>query len=284
MIERTEQKTVRRAIARVDDPVPMQRSAIHVAKAIVPPGEWRRHDPFLSMMNDVFKRGAFGPHPHRGFETITYVLDGQLQHEDNQGCGGILGPGDAQWMTAGRGVIHNESPVGEGAVHVLQLWLNLPARDKLAPFRYQDLRGESLPVRRESGVEVRVFSGRSGDVVGPAENYVPVTLLEIRMAAGARFSQTLPAADNGFVYVISGTGRFGRNGTPGGVDQALWLERSADESQFDITADSDLRCLLFAGQPLDEPVAAQGPFVMNTPKQIAEAMVDYRNGGFGPPL
>ena len=141
--------TPERAIVSVTRSQPMHRDAIRDGRAAVMPGDWRKHDPFLSMMNDRFKRGAFGPHPHRGFETVTYVMSGRLRHEDNKGGGGELGPGDTQWMTAGRGVIHNEIPADDGFVHVLQLWLNLPAKDKLTPSRYQDLRGADMPVRRE---------------------------------------------------------------------------------------------------------------------------------------
>lgn len=272
-----------RGIASVDDLVPMHHDAIRVAGAAIPPGDWQRHDPFLSMMNDRFKPGAFGPHPHRGFETITYVLSGSLAHQDNRGGHGVLHAGDAQWMTAGRGVVHNEVPSDENWVHVLQLWLNLPAKDKLVSSRYQDLRGDQMPVRREPGVEVRVFSGKSGSVQGPALNYTPVTMLELRLDAGASLRQELPGAYNGFVYVIEGSGAFGRDATTGRKDQTLWLDRAdaRESTALTIRATTPLRALLFAGQPLHEPVVAHGPFVMNTDAQIAQAFDDYQSGHFG---
>lgn len=273
-----------RGIAEVRDLVPMHDDAIRQAGAAIPPGEWSKHDPFLSMMNDRFKQGAFGPHPHRGFETVTYVLSGSLAHEDNRGGHGVLGPGDVQWMTAGRGVIHNEVPIDDRSVHVLQLWLNLPSDAKLVPSRYQDLRSTEMPVRREPGAEVRVFSGTSGKVAGPALNYTPVTMVELRLDHGARVAQELPAEYNGFIYIIEGSGRFGREGTVGHRDQTLWLERTLDgdgESSVSIEASTPLRAVLIAGMPLGEPVVARGPFVMNTEDELAEAFADYRSGRFG---
>ncbi|MDA0742751.1 MAG: pirin family protein [Proteobacteria bacterium] len=273
-----------RGIVRATLSQPMHQDAIRDGRAAVMPGDWRAHDPFLSMMNDRFKRGAFGPHPHRGFETVTYVVSGRLRHEDNKGGGGELGPGDTQWMTAGRGVIHNEVPADDDFVHVLQLWLNLPAKDKLTASRYQDLRGPDMPVRREPGVETRVIAGRSGDTVGPAQSHSPVMMLDIRMEAGARFVQDLPAGYNGFLYVIDGEGRFGAAATQGGPDATLWMEHLAEESSVSITADSTLHVVLLAGAPLDEPVAARGPFVMNTEAELDQAMQDYRAGGVGAPF
>lgn len=276
--------TPERAIVSVTRSQPMHRDAIRDGRAAVMPGDWRKHDPFLSMMNDRFKRGAFGPHPHRGFETVTYVMSGRLRHEDNKGGGGELGPGDTQWMTAGRGVIHNEIPADDGFVHVLQLWLNLPAKDKLTPSRYQDLRGADMPVRREPGVEARVIAGRSGDVAGPAQSHSPVMMLDIRLEPGAAFTQDIPAGFNGFLYVIDGEGAFGATATQGGPDATLWMEHKAEDSVVSITAATALHVILLAGAPLNEPVAARGPFVMNTEVELDEAMHDYRAGGFGAPF
>lgn len=276
-----------RGVASVDTLTTLHQDDIRLGRAAIMPGHWARHDPFLSMMDDRFGAGAFGPHPHRGFETLTYVISGQLRHRDNRGGQGSLGAGDAQWMTAGRGVVHDEQPAGADPVHVLQLWINLGAADKLAPYRYQDLRGADMPLRREPGVEVRVFSGRSGELQGPALNHVPVTLLDIRMAPGARLTQELPARDNAFIYVLSGEGRFGLQAVPGAAERTLWLQRAPDDaaaSSVSIVADSELHLLLLSGAPLEEPVQAYGPFVMNTRAQIEEAIDDYHRGSFGPRL
>ncbi len=276
--------TTQRGIARITTPTTLHHDAIRVGRAAIMPGDWQQHDPFLSMMDDRFGKGAFGPHPHRGFETLTYVLDGELRHEDNKGGAGTLGVGDAQWMTAGRGVIHNESPAADGPVHVLQLWINLPAKDKLVESRYQDLRGALMPVHREPGVEVRVFSGRSGDAVGPALNYTPVTMLDIRMQPSSRFQQTLDGGDNSFIHVISGSGRFSADDVRVDADHTIWLTQSdaGSDSAITIEADSELHLLLMSGPPLNEPVVAHGPFVMNSREQIVQAFADYQNGAFGP--
>ncbi len=272
-----------RRIRSTNQPQTLHHDAIREGRAAVMPGHWERHDPFLSMMNDRFKPGAFGPHPHRGFETITYIINGDLAHEDSKGGSGILHAGDVQWMTAGEGVIHNESPVHDSGVHVLQLWLNLPAEYKLTPFRYQDLRSGSVPrFQTAEGANVKVFAGEAGGVSGAAQTFSPVTFLEISLPAGAAFSHRLNADDNGFLYVLSGEGRFGAEQSVGKQDDTLWLEHIAGSaSDITIAADSDLKVLLLAGQPLREAVAAYGPFVMNTREQLAEAFAAYQSGAFG---
>ena len=280
----TQKSLTGRAIIRANPSQLMHRDAIREGRAAVMPGDWAAHDPFLSMMNDRFKRGAFGPHPHRGFETVTYVISGELLHEDNKGGGGRLSPGDTQWMTAGRGVIHNELPANDDFVHVLQLWVNLPAADKLVESRYQDLRGADMPVLRGDGAVVRVISGQSGGVTGPALNHVPVTMLDIRLEAGATFTHDLNPDENGFLYVISGEGTFGREATPGTPDTTLWMEHRSDASQISMTATTDLHVILLSGAPLRESVVAYGPFVMSSEAEIEQAMADYRSGGFGQPF
>ncbi len=152
-------------------------------------------------------RGAFALHPHRGIETVTFVIDGSVEHRDSAGRSGILHAGDAQWMTAGRGVLHEENAPEGTIAHTLQFWVNLPATEKMTEPRYQDLIGASTPVRLEPGVEVRVFSGRSGDTIAPTLNHVPVTMLEVRMEPGATFRQVLPATDNAFVNILGGVVR-----------------------------------------------------------------------------
>lgn len=274
---------IQRRIRSRNQPQTLHDDAIREGRAAIMPGLWERHDPFLSMMNDRFRKGAFGPHPHRGFETITYVIDGDLAHQDSRGGSGILHAGDVQWMTAGRGVVHNEIPVHDSGVHVLQLWLNLPAEHKLTDFRYQDLRGDRLPqLTQDNGVQVKVFAGQSHGVTGVAETFSPVTFLEISLPAGSQFSHTLAPDDNGFIYVLQGKGRFGAEQTTGEVDDTLWLEHIAEHSsEITIHADSDLKILLLAGKPLREAVATYGPFVMNTREQLAQAVVDYQSGSFG---
>ncbi len=250
---------------------------------VLEPGRWAEFDPFLLMMEDWFQQGTFDYHPHRGIETVTFVLEGKLKHRDNHGGQGILGPGDVQWMTAGSGVIHSEDPLPGETVHSLQLWVNLPAKDKMISPRYQDLLAAKMPVREEPGVRVRVFSGSSGGVSAPARNVVPVTYLEILMEAGAVFNQELPGSYNGFIYVLEGKGRFGADETPGEERKVLWLGPAGEAGPggIAIRADTPLRVLLAAGEPLREPVYAYGPFVMNTKEQVVQAFQDYQSGKFG---
>jgi quercetin 2,3-dioxygenase len=232
-----EQQKASRGIAKVWEVETRAGGGSHLRVGqVLPPGNWTEFDPFLMMAEDWFQQGTFDFHPHRGIETVTYVMDGQLKHEDNHGGMGILGPGDVQWMTAGRGLIHSEDPLPGETVHSLQLWVNLPAADKMTEPRYQDLSSAEIPVRAENGARIRVFSGSSGSVSAATRNVVPVTYLEIVMEAGAAFTQQLPADYNGFVYIMEGKGRFGCDQTAGNQHQVLWLGTSdggASESEID---------------------------------------------------
>jgi quercetin 2,3-dioxygenase len=273
-----------RSIARVWAVVPQKQHANHTVAMVIDPTKSSEFDPFLLLAEDWFGQGTFDTHPHRGQETVTYVIDGQLQHYDNNAGNGELGPGDVQWMTAGRGVIHKEDPAPGETVHSLQLWINLPKDEKMASPRYQNLRKENMPVRQEDGVFVRVFSGNSGAVEAPTLNHVPVTMLDLSMEAGKTFRQDLPADYNGFIYVLEGSGKFGEEKVEVTSGQAMLLGRVGREfevSEIEIEATSRLRALLYAGRPLHEPIVSYGPFVMNTRQQIIEAIEDYQSGRFG---
>lgn len=261
---------------------PQKESPIHKVAIVLEPGNWEEFDPFLMMAEDWFQPGVFDFHPHRGIETITYIIEGTLEHYDNQGGYGNLQPGDAQWMTAGRGVIHKETPPEGQQVHSLQLWLNLRSSDKMTQPRYQDLRAQDLPLREQDGAKIRVFSGSSGDVTASTRNHVPVTMLEISLEPGASLSQELPGSYNGFIYILEGSGAFGAGQTPGQQNQVLWLGSGGNEPQSEITiqAKERLRLLLWAGEPVKEPVVAYGPFVMNSQAEIVQAFADYRAGKF----
>ena len=278
-----------RKVLRIDHPEPQQgMTPRHRVRALLPAamrGEWEAVDPFLALMEDWFPRGVFDKHPHRGIETVTYVLGGRVDHYDNQGHKGAILPGEAQWMTAGRGLIHNEIPAEGDTVHSLQLWINLPAADKMTAPRYQDLVAANVPVRREPGAEIRVFSGASGGVTAPTKNYVPVTMVEFRLDPGAAVRQDLPADYNAFVVVLEGEGAIGAGAAKVVAGDVAWLTRAADAAPSEMliaAGGRPLRALLYAGRPLHEPVAARGPFVMNTQEQIEQAYADYRAGRFGP--
>ena len=278
-----------RSVLTVDHPETMRgMTPQHRVRPLMPAamrGDYAATDPFLALMEDWFPRGVFGKHPHRGIETVTYVLDGQIDHYDNQGNAGTILPGDAQWMTAGRGLIHNEIPAEGVVAHSLQLWVNLPAADKMTAPSYQDLVGAAAPKRREPGVEVRVFSGESGGVIAHTKNHVPVTMIEIRLDPNAHVVQDLPADFNAVIVVLDGEGVAGADGKSIVAGDVAWLTRRdhTDPSTVTIAAGKKpLRTLLYAGRPLRESVVADGPFVMNTRAEIEQAYADYRAGRFGP--
>ncbi|HEX5801949.1 MAG TPA: pirin family protein, partial [Azospira sp.] len=235
----------------------------------------QRLDPFL--MLDEFSSdnpddyiAGFPPHPHRGFETVTYMLAGHFLHEDHLGHQGHLRGGGAQWMTAGRGIIHSEMPQQEsGRVHGFQFWLNLPAKEKMKPAAYRDIQPEEIPTARVGGAEVRVIAGtlQSGEVnvPGPIQGLSTAPLfLDVRLPADGRFTQALPAGHTAFVYPYAGDLQIGPAGDtrPLPVRQAGVL--SAGESVEVAAADTPAGFLLLAARPLGEPVVQYGPFVMNT--------------------
>ncbi|WP_408021583.1 pirin family protein [Siminovitchia acidinfaciens] len=271
-----------RGIRSVRDVSYQEHSPTHKVGLVVEPGKWQEYDPFLLMAEDFFQRGTFGMHPHRGIETVTYVIDGKLEHMDNKTGGGVLLPGDVQWMTAGKGIIHTEDPAVGETVHSLQLWVNLPSDKKLTEPRYQNMRAQDMPVRYEEGATIRVFSGSSKGVEADTKNHVPVTMVEFILEPGAAVTQDLPGGYNGFLYILEGKGTFGRENTMGEKGQVLWLERGndAEMSEVKIHANEKLHVLLYAGQPIGEKVVARGPFVMNSEEEIAQAYKDFREGKF----
>ena len=244
----------------------------------------RRLDPFL--MLDAFGSdhpddyiAGFPDHPHRGFETITYMLAGRMLHRDSAGNEGLLENGGVQWMTAGRGVIHSEIPQQEeGRMAGFQLWLNLPARDKMTTPWYRDFKSGELPrVRTAGGADVTVIAGASHGVAGAVTREATAPLyLDIQLPAGAAFAQTLPARHNAFVYVYQGSVQIGETTVPAQRMAILGNDASADGVR--LQAAEDARLLLIAGQPLGEPIVQYGPFVMNSQEEIYQALRDFRDG------
>lgn len=273
-----------RDVARISDPqFEPGHTQGHRARRLIDGHDVTETDPFLLMAEDFMPRDAFGQHPHRGIETVTLVLEGAVEHFDSAGHKGLIKAGDAQWMTAGRGIIHNENASAGSIAHSLQLWVNLPASSKMTEPRYQALQGGTLPVRREAGVAIKVLSGRSGDAVSPTLNHVPVTALDARIEPGASFTQLLEPGDNAFVLVIAGDARVGSSHRRVGAGEIAWLTPDDGEEGSEVTiagGDRDAHLFLFAGQPLREPVVFGGSFVMNTQAQIEQAFADYRSGRF----
>ncbi len=249
-----------------------------------------RLDPFL--MLDAFgsdKPGdyiaGFPDHPHRGFETVTYMIEGRMRHRDSAGHEGLLEHGGVQWMTAGRGVIHSELPEQEeGVMEGFQLWLNLPAADKMCKPWYRDFKAADLPrVQTAAGVTAIVIAGESHGVTGAVTRDGTQPLyLDLHLPPGARFEQALPAGHHGFVYVYRGTAQVGGQDVP--IQRMAVLRQDPQADGVVVTnpsASEACRALLIAGKPLNEPIVQYGPFVMNTKEQIYEAMADYRDGKLG---
>jgi quercetin 2,3-dioxygenase len=246
----------------------------------------RRLDPFL--MLDAFGTddpqdyiGGFPDHPHRGFETVTYMIAGRMRHRDSAGHEGLLQNGGVQWMTAGRGVIHSELPEQEdGRMEGFQLWLNLAAKDKMRAPWYRDIQSAEIPqFTTAEGVKVRVIAGRSHGIDGVMQREVTEPLyLDLELPAGATFTQALPPSHNAFVYVYRGGLQIGSTQVP--VHRMAILKNDADSDGVVLKAPAATRALLIAGKPLGEPIAQYGPFVMNTNDEIFQAVQDYQSGKF----
>ncbi len=244
----------------------------------------RRLDPFL--MLDAFGSdqaddyiAGFPDHPHRGFETVTYMIAGRMLHRDSAGHEGLLENGGVQWMTAGRGVIHSEIPQQQqGVMEGFQLWLNLPAQDKMSAPWYRDFAAAELPrFITAAGVEATVIAGASHGVTGAVTRAVTAPLyLDLHLPAGSSFAQPLPAEHNVFVYVYRGEVKLGDVPVP--ERNMAILANAVDRDGVRLEATEDARVLLIAGRPLGEPIAQYGPFVMNTEQEIYQAVADYRAG------
>jgi quercetin 2,3-dioxygenase len=231
-------------------------------------------------------------HPHRGFETVTYVLDGEISHHDTNGGGGIIHEGDTQWMTAGRGILHDELPTERmyrrgGLMHLVQLWVNLPAELKLTPARYQSITGESLRlVATEDGATlVRIIAGEIAGYEGPGVTHTPITYAHLTVSPGAEAKIPWSPAFNTFAYVLSGRGYAGSANRPISDHQLVafgpgdyLVLRAADRQSDDAKA---LDVLLLGGLPIRQPISHYGPFVMNTPEEIVQTLEDYRRGRLG---
>ena len=245
-----------------------------------------RHDPFL-MLDEFFSDdprdylAGFPAHPHRGFETVTYMLDGHMQHKDNHGNTGDLGPGDVQWMTAASGIIHSEMPQqSEGRMRGFQLWLNLPAKEKMKPAAYRDIASQDIPVLSAGkDVRVKVIAGKLDDATGVVHGgSTDPHYFDVHLAPGAVFEGALPAGHNAFVYVYEGEARIGEGRKPV-AHRAAGLLGDGDRVRIE-AGEAGARVLVLAGRPLREPVVQYGPFVMNTREEIEQAISDYQSGAF----
>ena len=246
-------------------------------------------DPFL--LFDEFKSdragdyiAGFPDHPHRGFETVTYMLAGRMEHRDHRGNRGNLVAGSVQWMTAGRGIVHSEMPQQEdGLMWGFQLWVNLPSRLKMTAPRYQDIPPEDVPEIEIDGGRIRIVAGESGGTRGPVEAAgTAPTYLDLQLQGDARHTQRIPDGHNGFIYVYEGAGTVGETGDGDGASiEAGTLAVLGDGDGVQAASGPDgMKCLIVAAKPIGEPIARYGPFVMTTRAELEQAFDDYRNGTF----
>jgi hypothetical protein len=284
----------KRAISRAWTSQPtMEGAGVHLRRAFGH-RELPQIDPFLlldafrSENPDDYRRG-FPWHPHRGIETITYILDGDVEHGDSLGNSGVISPGDVQWMTAGSGIIHQEMPKGDGKGRMagFQLWSNLPAKNKMMNPRYQEVKQAQIPiVKTDEGASVRVIAGEVDGVQGPVRAIVTdPQMLDVSLPAGTQFTRVTNPGHTAFAYIFEGEGNFGAGSGPrGGRDGMLHTDTVALYGAGDrITVRSEskpVRFLLVSGRPLKEPIAWHGPIVMNTDEEIETAFQEFQNGSF----
>ena len=261
----------------------MEGAGVTVHRTIGTPA-LRNFDPFMlldqiSSDNPDEYIAGFPSHPHRGFNTFTYMIDGDMEHKDSMGNTGNLGPGGAQWMKAASGVIHSEMPKQEnGLMRGFQLWINLPAANKMDTPEYQEFKSEAFPVVKTSDYSVKVLIGRFADADAPiVDDITEVSYLDIQLAAGKHFQHELTAGNNSFIYVFEGDGKFNGQYIPA---NAL-IQLGTDDNMPDFTAGKEgARFLLVSGKPINESVVQYGPFVMNSREEIDEAMHDYQSNNF----
>ena len=261
-----------------------------------PNSEIREFDPFLLLDEmgpiDLAPGDAKGAsdHPHRGFETVTYVIEGAFEHKDSQGNSGKLFSGDVQWMTAGSGVVHSEMPEKDftqkgGTLHGFQLWVNLPKKDKMIKPRYQDIPSKNIPIVKTSDgkVQVKVIAGESMGKKAVIDTKIPIMYLHFTIQPGGKVIQPIPKNYNSFAYVASGEGLFGAEQRTVTKEQAIFFERDGDEITIatSINAVLPLEIILLGGIPINEPVKRYGPFVMNTDEELKQAISDYKTGKMG---
>jgi quercetin 2,3-dioxygenase len=277
---------VHRHVARVVAVPPLKPGFVgpgHLAALVVSPENFAQNDPFIMLADDHLDIGdgnVGGAHPHAGFETVTLILDGAIYDRDE---GGTIDHGEVQWMTAGRGIIHGENVATKGKVRLLQLWLTLPREDRWTTPAFQDIHASAVPVRREPGAEIRVYSGTSGSLRSATRNHVPVTLVEMVLKPGAVVEQEIPTSYNGFAFVVGGSVRIGEDGVPVKTNQVGWLDRPSGDglSVARVAAeDEGARVVLYAGQPQGDPIVSHGPFIGDSRDDIVRLYTEYRAGQF----
>jgi len=290
------QRNKERSVAGIVNSIETLEGGGFLVRRPFPKAAFSDFDPFLLLDEmgpmDVAPGEAKGApdHPHRGLETVTYMLSGDMEHRDSSGRAGRLRPGDVQWMTAGAGVVHAEMPSAEfmrtgGRMHGFQLWVNLPQRDKMIKPRYQEIPGSQIPKATSADglVSVSVIAGEAMGQKAVIETRTPIIYLHYRIRPGGVVIQEVPHNYNAFAYVVDGAGLFGVKGERGADGQMIMFAPDGDAVRIENSADASatLEVLIIAGVPLNEPIARYGPFVMNTEAEIHQAFEDYRWGRMG---
>ena len=235
-------------------------------------------DEFGSENKDDYIAG-FPPHPHRGIETVTYMLDGKFKHEDSTGSKGEMGPGSVQWMTAAGGIIHSEMPImKEGKLHGFQLWVNMPAKLKMSKPSYQNIEPQEIPEFKDQDKKVKIIAGNFQNKIGPAKGYVNPIYLDIELEKVKNFIYNIPSSHNSFIYLVSGEIKVG-NKTHEKLENSTLISLT-NGSSLKISSVKKSQFLIIAGKPIGEPIARGGPFVMNTKQEILKAVQDYHSGNF----
>jgi quercetin 2,3-dioxygenase len=277
-----------RTISQIIEPQLVLEGAGVLLRRSVSPRASNEHDPFLLFDHFAFNNPLEGPlrgfpmHPHRGIETVTYILDGSVSHRDSLGNAGVIGPGDVQWMTSGRGILHEEMPRrGEsGNIYGFQLWVNLPAAQKMSQPRYQEVNSSAIPTIEKDGAKIRLVAGELDGIRGPVTEIAASPLyMDIKLAPASRFIYPIPSGHTLLVYVFEGTGEFGNEV----VESVSMVVFNDDGDQLEVKSDATgrgVRFMLIAGAPFKEPIVPYGPFVMNTAEEIRQTIAELRNGTF----
>lgn len=276
-----------RIVTQVIEPQMVIEGAGVLLRRSISPQASNLRDPFLLFDHFAFNNPAEGPisgfpmHPHRGIETVTYILEGSVNHRDSLGNAGLIGPGDVQWMTSGGGIMHEEMPRRgpSGNIFGFQLWVNLPSTLKWSKPRYQEVAADTIPTVEQDGTTIRIVAGEISGIRGPVTEIAAEPIyVDIQLAPDTQFSYPVPSGHTVIAYVFEGSGFLGAEETPVEATSMVFFN---DGEGFQVkTTDSPIRLMLIAGAPFNEPIAPYGPFVMNTREELEEALSDLRAGTF----
>lgn len=277
-----------RTISHIIEPQLVLEGAGVLLRRSIAPRASNEHDPFLLFDHFAFNNPLEGPirgfpmHPHRGIETVTYMLDGSVNHRDSLGNSGTIGAGDVQWMTSGRGILHEEMPRrgDSGNIYGFQLWVNLPAAQKMGQPRYQEVNASTIPTIEKDGASIRLVAGELDGIRGPVTEIAASPLyMDVKLAPGSRFSYPIPSGHTLLAYVFEGTGEFAGEA----VEAVSMVVFNDDGGQIEVKCDAagkGVQFMLIAGAPFKEPIVPYGPFVMNTVEEIQQTISDLRSGKF----